>query len=59
MKGLNARGGTLSFRAEAGPVRIDLGEKAADWLASIRTPTPRLRQAGCKAGDDGRGIAAR
>jgi len=50
MKGLNARGGTLSFRTDAGLVRLDLGTKAADWLASIRTPTPRLDKLGVEPG---------
>ncbi|HEX7880384.1 MAG TPA: hypothetical protein VF720_13295 [Candidatus Eisenbacteria bacterium] len=50
MKELAAGGGILSFRGEVGQVRIDLGAKAAEWLASIRTPTPRLDKLGVKLG---------
>jgi hypothetical protein len=42
--------GVLSFSSPAGRVRIAVGAKAADWLAAIRTPTPRLDKLRVKPG---------
>jgi hypothetical protein len=50
MKQLAAAAGALTFRAAPGAVRIAVGPKAAEWLAAIRTPRPRLDKLGVKPG---------
>lgn len=50
MKGLEARGGAMSFRFEGDLVRLELGAEAATWAEKIRNPKTRIDKLGVKPG---------
>ena len=50
LKGLEARGGVLRFRAPAGAGELELGQAAETWYLKIRYPKGRLDKLGVKTG---------